>query len=219
MKKNFIVTIDGLSATGKGTLVRRLSEHYGWPAIGLGPVLRRIVYDIRNTNTDINDMAMVDKLLAAVDLESLTAPELQTEEIGNAAAAFCTGARADACYRFMRDFAGRFPHMLVEGRIAGRILPDADVKFYLTASLEARAKRKMNVLRDIGKCEGVTLDGLTRDLMEREQTESHLGELAIPDARTIRIDTNDLSSIEVEQFVVSEIDAALNNRKLVIVNA
>ena len=151
-----IIAIDGPAAAGKGTLARRLADHFGLALLDTGLLYRAVGMKVVRGGGDADDAATAERAardLVAADLE---APDLRDDVAANAASkvAVVPGVRA-ALLDFQRDFANNPPDggngAILDGRDIGTVVcPDADLKLFVTASVEVRAERRLKELRERG---------------------------------------------------------------------
>ncbi|MBL4601666.1 MAG: (d)CMP kinase [Emcibacteraceae bacterium] len=146
--KPFIIAIDGPAASGKGTLARRLAEHYNFALLDTGALYRAVGWNVIRAGGDPeneSDALKGTKILSEVNLNN---PELRTEPIGAAASKV---ASMPAVRRTLVDFQRHFAHnpptdkdgTILDGRDIGTVIcPDAQVKIFITAEVETRAKRR-----------------------------------------------------------------------------
>lgn len=139
-----IITVDGPAASGKGTLARRLAKHYGLPHLDTGLLYRGVGYLMLQDGHALDDAAAAARIAEALDLPSLDQEKLRSDEVGDAASkvAAIPGVRA-ALLKLQQDFARRPGGAVLDGRDTGTVIaPDADVKLFVTASPEERARRR-----------------------------------------------------------------------------
>lgn len=152
-----IIAIDGPAAAGKGTLARRLAEHFGCAHLDTGSLYRAVAVVLLRAGADPGDEAAAAAAAEALTPEDLDDPELRSEEAGQAASrvAALPAVRA-ALLAFQRNFAVHPPGsarcVVVDGRDIGSVvLPDADFKLFVTASEEERARRRWAELNEAGE--------------------------------------------------------------------
>ena len=151
-----IIAIDGPAAAGKGTLARRLADRFGLALLDTGLLYRAVGMKVVRGGGDAGDATAAERTardLVAADLE---APDLRDDVAANAASkvAVVPGVRA-ALLDFQRDFANNPPDggngAILDGRDIGTVVcPDADLKLFVTASVEVRAERRLKELRERG---------------------------------------------------------------------
>ncbi len=157
----WIIAIDGPAAAGKGTLARRLATHLVLPYLDTGLLYRAVGRLVLDAGDSPSDAAASERAAGALRPEHLNRPDLRGPEADAAAAAVASvpGVRA-ALLAFQRGFAGEKGAVL-DGRDIGTVVfPEADLKLFVIASPEARARRRWLELRD---------RGMTADLAEVER--------------------------------------------------
>lgn len=198
----FVVAIDGPAASGKGTLARRLAERFGLAHLDTGKLYRATGFLVLEAGGDPADPAAALAAAKRVDPALLADARLLAE--GAAAAASVVAAIPEvrvALLAFQRDFAANPPPpsrgAVLDGRDIGTVVcPDAAVKLFVTASVEARAERRVRELR--GRGEAVIYQDVLQDMKERDARDSlrRVAPLAAaPDAAMI--DTTRLDADQV----------------------
>jgi CMP/dCMP kinase len=167
----WIIAIDGPAAAGKGTLARRLAEHLALPYLDTGLLYRAVGRRVLDAGARPSDAAAAE--LAARDLRpaDLDRPDLRGPEADSAAAAVASvpGVRA-ALLDFQREF-GASTGAVLDGRDIGTVVfPGADLKLFVIASAQARARRRWLELRDRGI--DADLTGVERDILARDQQDA-----------------------------------------------
>ena len=171
-----IIAIDGPSASGKGTIAKRLAAHFGFAHLDTGLLYRAVGMNVARAGGDPADAALAEKAALALDpaaiAKALDDPELRGDEASMAAskAAALPGVRA-ALLKFQQDFCARppggKPGAVLDGRDIGSVIaPQAPVKIYVTASAEARAQRRFKELQ--GRGENATYATVLADMKERD---------------------------------------------------
>lgn len=200
--RKFVIAIDGPSASGKGTLGKKIAERLGYAYLDTGALYRAVALATLEINGDPSDAAGVMQALAIIQRnltpELLSNPALRTSEVTEAASkvAAIPEVRA-ALLQYQRDFAQNPPEnyggAVLDGRDIGTVVcPNADIKFYVTASIEERARRRYQETRAIDaniSYEQVLENMQARD--QRDQTRSIAPAVAAQDA--ITLDTSSLS--------------------------
>ncbi|MBA3520441.1 MAG: (d)CMP kinase [Rhizobiales bacterium] len=146
------IAIDGPAASGKGTLARRLAAHFGLRHLDTGLTYRAVADALLRDGGDLADESAAIRAAAAIDLADLDQRRLSSYAVGEAASrvAILPGLRR-ALVEKQRVFADRPPGAVLDGRdIATVVLPGAPAKLYVTASPEARARRRGLEMRERG---------------------------------------------------------------------
>ena len=140
-----IVAIDGPAAAGKGTLARRLAATLGYVYLDTGAVLE--------AGGDPDDAAKAAAHAKLLDPAALEDPGLRGEEVGDAASRVAAlPAVRTALLAFQRRVAATPPGAVLDGRDTGTVIcPDAELKLFVTASIEERARRRLQELRSQGE--------------------------------------------------------------------
>lgn len=195
-----IIAIDGHSASGKGTLARRIAAHFGLAHLETGALYRAVALKVARAGGP-QDAATAAAAARALGPAELTDPALREEAIGELASRLAALQPVrDALLEFQRDFAARPPGAVagavLDGRDVGTVVcPDADHKIFLTASPEVRAARRAKELREKGLAviDSAVLDDMRRrDARDSERAAAPLK--AASDALVL-----DTSVLDVEQ--------------------
>lgn len=164
-----IIAVDGPSAAGKGTIAKRLAEHYGLHYLDTGLLYRAVARDLLAQGASLEDEDAASRAAAALDPDSLADPALGCLALGEAASRIAAFPRVRAALlKLQQDFARRPPGAVLDGRDIGTVVcPDADVKLYITASRQERARRRFAELnqRDMN----VTLEDVYSDILKRDR--------------------------------------------------
>jgi cytidylate kinase len=168
-----IIAIDGPAASGKGTLGKRIAERFGLFHLDTGLLYRAVARDVRRKGGALEDAEAATAAARDLDPATLDDPELRAAGLGEAASivAGLAPVRA-ALLQFQRDFAGKPPGAVLDGRDIGTVVcPDADVKIYVTASPEVRAQRRLKEKASRG--EPATYETVLEDIRRRDQRDAH----------------------------------------------
>lgn len=217
--KPLVIAIDGPSGSGKSTVARLLSEHLGILALDTGAMYRALGYKALQEGIDPTDPEAVRVMLAATDMEiDLTdrvqktlvdgedvTPYIRTPEAARAASAISRLPDCrDYCVRIQREL-GKKQALILEGRDIGTyVFPDAPVKFFITASAEARAARRLKDLEKAGI--QTSFEEVMREMEERDRQDAER-ELA-PTRRAedaIHIDSSRMTAAEVVSAMIDVI--------------
>lgn len=139
-----IIAVDGPAAAGKGTIARALARHFGYHFLDTGSLYRMVALALIRSGRDPDDKAAAIAAAQTLNPASFRDGDLRSEAVGAAASivAVIPEVRA-ALLEMQRAFARRQPGAVLDGRDIGTVVcPEADVKLYVTASAEVRAKRR-----------------------------------------------------------------------------
>lgn len=170
MSQTITIAIDGPAASGKGTLARQLAERYGLPHLDTGLTYRAVASALLAENAPLDDEALAARTAATIDLGRLDRQRLSMHEVGEAASrvAVMPSVRRELV-EAQRRFAARGAGAVLDGRDIGTVvLPGADVKLYVTASPEMRARRRYDEMRSRGR-EDITYFDVLSDLKARDE--------------------------------------------------
>jgi cytidylate kinase len=149
MSDAIIIAVDGPAASGKGTLARRLADHFGLRHLDTGGLYRAAAVWVLRTGGDPADATACEAAARNIAEKDLNSPKLRDEEVGQAASILSAHpAVREALLAYQRDFAGTPPGAVLDGRDIGTVVcPEASAKIYLEASAEIRAARRAKELR------------------------------------------------------------------------
>lgn len=148
-----IIAIDGPAASGKGTLAKRLAAHYGFPHLDTGLLYRAVAKAVLDAGRPAEDAAAAIAAARALDPSRFDEAALKADAVGNAASVVAAIPQVrEALLAFQRAFARRSPGAVLDGRDIGTVIaPDAEVKIFVTAAPEERARRRAAELRGRGE--------------------------------------------------------------------
>jgi cytidylate kinase len=190
-----IIAIDGPAASGKGTLGKKLAAHYGLRHLDTGLLYRAVAKALLDAGRPPGDEAAAVAAAKLIDPARFDELALKCYEVGEAASVVSaiTGVRA-ALFNFQREFAAMPPGAVLDGRDIGTVIcPNAEVKIFVTASPEVRARRRALELRGRGEAPNeadVLADILRRDERDRSRAAAPLKQA--PDAYLL--DTTNLDA-------------------------
>lgn len=163
-----IVAIDGPAASGKGTLAKKLAAHYGLPHLDSGLLYRAVAHRLVARGENLADAEAATRAARELDAATLGDPALRGRHAGEGASIVSAhpGVRA-ALLDFQRDFARTPPGAVIDGRDIGTVIcPEAEVKIFVTASAEERARRRARELEARG--ENVDEAAILADIRARD---------------------------------------------------
>jgi len=166
-----VIAIDGTFASGKGTLGKRLADHYSLAYLDTGKLYRAVGYAVMQAGDDPDNAAHAAKAAKALTGSELDDPILKSGEVAvNASKVAVHPEVRKALFQFQRDFAAK--GAVLDGRDIGTVIcPDADVKFYIDAKTEIRAERRLAELTGYG--EDITFETVIAQLIERDNRDKN----------------------------------------------
>ncbi|MTI00300.1 (d)CMP kinase [Roseibium sp. RKSG952] len=206
-----IIAIDGPAASGKGTLARRLATHFELHHLDTGLTYRAVAAALLANGLPLGDEQVAIDVARNLDLAKMDKSVLSAHEIGEAASRIAVlGGLREELVNLQKRFASTPPGAVLDGRDIGTVVcPDADVKLFVTASAEARARRRTDEMASKGQ-EAVfasVLDDLKRR-DERDSTRSVAPMKIADDAHLL-----DTTEMDIETAFQSAVDIVANARK------
>jgi len=214
-EKSFIITVDGPSGSGKSTVCRKVAARLGIGYIDTGAMYRCVGWAASRAGLDLKDEKELEKLLNSLEIRFQPAGEenlvfcnghdvtraIRTPEIDRLASAVSAiGIVRKALLPLQRAAAKAGP-AIIDGRDAGTVIfPDADLKIYLDADLETRARRR---LKDQASEKNIDLEKVMAAIRQRDQNDSsraHAPLKMAPDA--VLIDTTRMTAAEVCEKII-----------------
>jgi len=208
-----IIAIDGPSASGKGTIARKLAAHLGFAHLDTGLLYRAVGMVVVRSGGDPADPIAAEKAALALDVSALSDPALREDTAAVAASkvAAIPTVRA-ALLQFQQGFCAKPPDgkpgAVLDGRDIGTVIaPNAKIKIYVTASTEARAERRFKELQ--GRGEKTTYDAVLKDMQERDYRDTARTAAPLKPAEdAVRIDTTAMTPDEVFKKVLQSVAQA-----------
>lgn len=208
-----VITIDGPSGTGKGTLCALLADYLGWHRLDSGALYRLLAYQVAASNLQLDDDARLAKEALALKIrfdyegrvflnQHEVTHAIRTESCGQLASQLAAKeAVREALLERQRLFREP-PGLVTDGRDMGTVVfPDAVHKFYLTASAEVRGERRHAQLKTQGIC--VSLGQVVSDLNVRDERDASRSFSPLKPAKdAVVIDTSHSSVMEVFDEVI-----------------
>lgn len=217
-----IITVDGPAAAGKGTLSQKLADKYGLAYFDTGMVYRAVGLMMLKQSLDLNDADLAKKMAEQLTFAKMMELSLDKEfrsSVGGQAASIVSSYSSvrsqllDMQRNFAKNptFADGTPAngVIYDGRDTGTVIcPHANIKFFITASSEVRAKRRYDEF--VQKGMNVQLNDVLKDVKARDERDANRKDAPMkPADDAIILDTSDLSIEEVFQKAVAFIEEKL----------
>ncbi len=219
-----VITVDGPSGAGKGTLCMLLAEKLGWKLLDSGAIYRVLALAALHHGVDLESEDALVPLAAHLDVQFVAegelvkvilegedvSGELRKEETGMAASKVTALPRVrEALLRRQRAFS-EAPGLVADGRDMGTVVfPQAEVKIFLDASAEERANRRMNQLQQKGL--DVNFDHLLKEIQERDYRDRNRAVAPLrPAADALVLDSTEMSIDQVIEQPLAHIETKLS---------
>lgn len=203
MKKN-VIAVDGFSAAGKGSLCMLLAKTLNLPYLNTGALYRAIGLELKKLNfTEFEDVQKILEIIKNIDFTKLDNPELFTEEVGGWASKIAKIQEVrNFLLKLQKDFCDLDGGVILDGRDIGTtICPDAEYKFFITATVEERANRRYKEM--IEKGIDADYDSILQKLKERDFNDMNRSNSPLKKANdAIEIDTSNMTKEEVLNYVL-----------------
>ena len=213
MKRDYIIAIDGPAASGKSTTAKRLAQELGYTYIDTGAMYRAVALKIILTGIDYKDpedlqklQGMIDICFRRIDDEQLifldgkdVSTRIREQEITKLSSEIAViGAIRERMVAMQREM-GKKGGIVMDGRDIGTVVfPDADYKFFVTASVKTRAVRRW---KEFGN-EEIALDEIEQDLLWRDHNDSSRKIAPLKKAEdAIEVDTTEMSIDEQVNYI------------------
>ncbi len=219
MKKKLIITIDGPAGSGKSTTAKLLAEQMGYTYLDTGAMYRAMTLKILEEKINPSESGKIVALLSDMDIhvryeDGKQKTYLSARDVSDAIRTpeVTQNVSAVSGIREVRQFLvarqreiGRTGSCVIDGRDAGTVIfPDADIKFFLTARIEERARRRMMELRE--KDNAVSLEQTieemeARDTLDQDRAESPL----LEPKEAIKIDNSNMTKNDQVRLMLTHI--------------
>ena len=213
-----VITVDGPSGSGKGTIAQRLASHLGWHILDSGALYRLTALSATKNNIDLDDVATVAREALTLDVEFVAGSKDQPVSVRLGGEDVTTTIRTESCgamaskiapheevrsalLQRQRDFR-QAPGLVADGRDMGTVVfPAADCKLYITASPEERAQRRYLQLKQQGQ--SVKIAHLLHEIKARDDRDMNRKHAPLrPADDAVTLDTSGVSIDEVFQKVL-----------------
>ena len=165
---SFVVAIDGPAASGKGTISRRLAKEFGFHHLDTGLTYRAVAKALLDQGLPLDDVAVAESVAKDLDLSDLDPSVLAVHEVGNAASkvAVMPSVRK-ILVQAQQSFALKSPGTILDGRDIGTVVcPDANVKIFVIADAQTRAKRRYD--EAVSKGRDLDFQQVLEDILARD---------------------------------------------------
>lgn len=214
-----VLTIDGPSGSGKGTVSRLVADHLGWRLLDSGALYRAVGYAAGAADLDLSDTEAMTRCAEATNIQFRTVPhdgetrvivnghdatdELRTETAGAAASAIASIPSVRKALVDLQLSFRKAPGLVADGRDMGTVIfPDAPYKVFLTASAAERAKRRYKQLKEKGL--SVTLSSLQSEIEARDARDASRAVAPLkPAADAVLVDTTGMGIEDVVAKVLA----------------
>ena len=207
----FNIAIDGPAGAGKSTIAKTLAKELGYVYVDTGAMYRAMAYFFLQKGINKDDEAAITEAVDGADVtiryengvqqvllngENVTGC-LRTEQVGNMASSTSVYPAVRTKLVALQQRLAKTTDVIMDGRDIGTcVLPDAQVKIYLTASVETRAKRRYMELMEKG--EPADLEKIATDIKERDHRDMHREMSPLRQAEdAVLVDSSDMSIVEV----------------------
>jgi len=216
------IAIDGTSASGKGTLAKKLSQKYAIPHLDTGLMYRKVASEILKNKIDYNKLSELSCQIAKLSsFENLQNEELRTEKIAQMASKIAVfPALRNILNLKQKEFIGKsneqFGGCVLDGRDIGtKILPHANFKFFIDASIEIRAKRRLlekNISFLHENDEKCMLQSLIENMVERDNIDRNRKDSPmVPAKDAYVIDTTSMNADQLLSIATKLIEGNLTS--------
>lgn len=218
-KKVVVITIDGPTASGKGTVAQRVAESLGFHYLDSGALYRLTALSALQADLPLDDVTAIAALaqelpcvfrhgrvlLAGEDVTD----KIRTEEVGNTASKIAAYQPVRDALKALQFSFRQAPGLVTDGRDMGTVIfPDADLKVFLTADVAIRAERRYKQLLENGF--PANIDTLRKDLEDRDKRDSERKSSPLrPAADAVMLDT---SSLDIDESVQRVLDACVEKK-------
>ena len=214
-----VITIDGPSGAGKGTVSQLIAEKLGWHILDSGALYRLLALAVSHHGMSVDDVETLKVLAEHLDIQFEPSEEgkvdiilegetvtqaIRTEEVGNSASKLAAIPEVREGLLLRQRAFSQMPGLVADGRDMGTVVfPSAQIKIFLTASAQERAQRRLQQLQQKG--EAVNLKELVKTIKERDERDANRAIAPlVPAAGALVIDSTDLTIEQVVEMIFAE---------------
>jgi CMP/dCMP kinase len=199
-----IIAIDGPAASGKGTLAKRLAQHYGYRHLDTGVIYRAVAYALLQKGADLHNEALAVSAALELDPDTFGDPALKSHEVGSAASVVSAIPRVrEVLLDFQRQFAAIPPGAVLDGRDIGTVIcPDAEVKIFVVADPKVRARRRTLEAKSRGEEADEAM--ILQDIIQRDERDRNRASAPLKQAEDAYLLDN--TNLDIEAGVRAAID-------------
>ncbi|RCS58508.1 (d)CMP kinase [Parvibium lacunae] len=214
MGMSWIITIDGPTASGKGTVAHWVADKLGFHVLDSGALYRLTALAALEEGVAADDVPSLTDLAANLQVQFAdyrvwlngveVSDAIRAEQVGNLASAIAVHAPLRAALVARQRAFAQPPGLVADGRDMGTVIfPEADLKVFLTASVEERARRRYNQL--INKGISANVDALLLDLQQRDERDrTRAVAPLVPAPGAVLLDTSAMSAEDAAEFILAQ---------------
>ena len=205
MKNPLIIAIDGPAASGKGTLSRKLATHFDLPHLDTGLIYRAVGQALLQVDLPLDNEELAAEVAQNIDFSKLDRKALSVHEVGEAASKVAIMPKVrEILLQAQRDFAAK--GAVLDGRDIGTVVcPNADIKLFVTASPQIRAKRRFDEMIERGRTQDdVTYEAVLADLKVRDDRDMNRKDAPLKPAQDAHL--IDTSKMDIETAFQTVLD-------------
>ena len=211
MAQSLIIAIDGPAASGKGTLARRLAQHFELPHLDTGLTYRAVGYALLQSGLPLDREELAEIVAENLDLGALDRDVLSAHAVGEAASKIAVMSNVrKILVEQQRKFAAQGQGAVLDGRDIGTVVcPNATVKLYITASPETRARRRHKEVDE--KSGGSSYDQILADIIKRDERDMGRADSPLKPAEDAHlIDTSEMSIETAFKVALGFVEATIS---------
>ena len=219
MGKIFRIAIDGPSGAGKSTIAKRLALELAIDYIDTGAMYRAVAYKMMSEGISVDEVDKIKSLLESTHIDfskgetildgEIISDKIRTPEISELASdVSALPVVREKLVKLQREM-GKRKSVVMDGRDIGtNVFPDAEFKFFLTASVKERARRRWNQLKEMGK--EIDITQVEADIIKRDHNDSTRKINPLQKAKdAVELDSTTLSIKEVTDFILNIVRPSL----------